>query len=168
MTLCWILTPTHKHHIIYRQYPSHKCLPEKSCLGCLRILIMSWLFKVPIVTVAWFNFHHAHSNNKKWPKKIKLPQIEFFLEKQLTKVSSTYYPISFWKIFKKFLEPIQSYENVPFSGPNLPICPKQMFFYTNHYCYFHLPIGPFNCAKFKKKFLQRIQSYKDAPYLGPK
>ena len=94
--------------------------------------------------------------------------MKFFLEKQLTKFSSTYYPISFWKIFKKFLEPIQSYENVPFSGPNLPICPKQMFFYTNHYCYFHLPIGPFNCAKFKKKFLQRIQSYKDAPYLGPK
>ena len=28
---------------------SHKCLPEKSCLDCLRILIMSWLFKDPVV-----------------------------------------------------------------------------------------------------------------------
>ena len=80
MTLCWILTSTHKHHIISIQYPSHKCLPEKSCLHCLRILIMSWLFKDPviimkeitswlfkdpIVTVVWLKFHHARSNSKK-------------------------------------------------------------------------------------------------------
>ena len=30
------------------------------------------------------------------------------------------------------------------------ICPEQNFFGTNHYYYFHLPIGPFHCAKFKK------------------
>ena len=30
-----------------------------------------------------------------------------------------------------------------------PICHEQIFFGTNHY-YFHLPIGPFHCAKFKK------------------
>ena len=80
------------------QYPPHKCLPEKSCLHCLRILIMSWLFKDPVVimkeiiswlfkdpvvTVAWLNFDYAQSNSKKWPKKIKLPQIKFFLKKQL-------------------------------------------------------------------------------------
>ena len=51
---------------------------------------------------------------------------------------------------KKLLEPIQSYEDVPISGPKWTICPKQNFFGTNHYCYFHLPIGPFHCAKFKK------------------
>ena len=33
---------------------------------------------------------------------------------------------------------------------NSPICPEQIFFGTNHYYYFHLPIGPFHCAKFKK------------------
>ena len=44
----WILTSTHKHHIISIQYPPHKCLPEKSCLYCLRTLIMSLLFKDPI------------------------------------------------------------------------------------------------------------------------
>ena len=49
MTLCWISTSTHKHHIISIQYPSHKCLPEKSYPDFLRILIRSWLFKDPVV-----------------------------------------------------------------------------------------------------------------------
>ena len=60
---------------------------------------------------------------------------------------------------------------MPFSGPKWPICPEQNFFGTNHYYYFHLPTGPFHCAKFTKilaAFLQRIQSYEDAPFLGPK
>ena len=52
--------------------------------------------------------------------------------------------------FKKFLGRIQSYEDVPFLGSEWPICHEQNFFGTNHYYYFHLPIGPFNCAKFKK------------------
>ena len=51
--------------------------------------------------------------------------------------------------FKKFSEPIQSYEDVPFSSPKWPICPEQKIFSTNHY-YFHLPIGPFHYGKFKK------------------
>ena len=71
---------------------------------------------------------------------------------------------------KKVLQQIESYEDVPFLGPKwstyLPPL-KTNFFGTNHYYYFHLPIGPFHCAKFKK-FLQQIQSYEDAPFLGPK
>ena len=47
--------------------------------------IMSWLFKDLIVLVAWLSFDHAHSNSKKWRKKIKLPQMRFFVEKQLVK-----------------------------------------------------------------------------------
>ena len=31
-----------------------------------------------------------------------------------------------------------------------PIWPKLIFFGTNHCYYFHLPIGPFHCAKFEK------------------
>ena len=31
-----------------------------------------------------------------------------------------------------------------------PICSDQNFFGTNHYYYFHLPIGPFRCAKISK------------------
>ena len=75
----WILTSTHKHHTISTQYPPHKCLPEKSCLHCLRILIMSWLFKDPVVIMeeimSWLfkdpinsgltQFDHAQSNSKK-------------------------------------------------------------------------------------------------------
>ena len=80
-------------------------------------------------------------------KKIKLPQMNFVLEKQLIKFSCTYQPLSFCKILKKFLAPIQSYGNVPFSDPKWPICHEQNFFGTNHYHYFHLPIGPFHCVK---------------------
>ena len=83
-------------------------------------------------------------------KNIKLHQMNFFPDKQLIKFSCTYWPLSFCKILKKFLGLIQSYEDVPFSGPKWPICPEQNFFGTNHYYYFHLPIGPFHCAKFKK------------------
>ena len=86
--------------------------------------------------------------------------MNFFLEKQLIKFSCTYQPLSFCKIFKKF----QSYEDVPFSGPKWPICPEQNFFGTNHYYYFHLPIGLFHCAKFKK-ILTVIQSCEDVPFL---
>ena len=86
-TLCWILTSTHKPHIVSTQYPLHKRFPERSCPNCLRLLIMFWmfkdpvvimkeimfwLFKDPIVTVAWLNFDQAQSNSKKLPKKIKL------------------------------------------------------------------------------------------------
>ena len=43
-------------------------------------------------------------------------------------------PLSFRKIFKKFVEPIQSY--VPFLGPKWPNCPEQKKFGTNHYYQF--------------------------------
>ena len=49
--------------------------------------IMSWLLKDPIVTVAWLTFDCTLSNSKKWPKKIKLPQLSFLLEKELIKFS---------------------------------------------------------------------------------
>ena len=48
------------------------------------------------------------------------------------------------------------YQNGPFV--------LKIFVSTNHCCYFHLPIGPFHCAK---SFLW-IQSYVDAQFLGPK
>ena len=66
----------------------------------------------------------------------------FSLEKQLIKF--------FFKILKKFLEPIQSYEDVPFSGPKYPNLFWTKFFGTNHYYYFNLPIGPFHWTIFLK------------------
>ena len=102
--------------------------------------------------MAWLNLTMPNQTVKNGlkTKKIKLPQMNFFLEKQLIKFSCTYWPLSFCKILKKFLEPIQSYEDVPFSGSKWPICPEQNFFGTNHYYYFHLSISPFQCAKVKK------------------
>ena len=117
--------------------------------------------------MASLNFNHAQSNSKKWAKKIKLPQMKFFFKKQLLKFSCTHSPLSFCKILKQFLEPIQSYEDKPFLGQKWPICPEQNFFGTNYY-YFYPPIGPFHCAKFKKNFLQRILSYEVVPFWGPK
>ena len=99
-------------------------------------------------------------------KKIKLPQMIIFLEKQLLKFPCTYWPLPFCKILKIFLGLIQSYEDVPFLGPKWPICHEQKFFGKNHNYYFHLPIGPFHCAKFKKT--QQIQSYDDVPFLDSK
>ena len=60
-------------------------------------------------------------------KKTKLPQMTLFLEKQLIEFSCTYCPLSPCKFFKKVLEPIQSYEDVPFLGPKWPVYHKHFF-----------------------------------------
>ena len=62
---------------------------------------------------------------------------------------------------------LQSYEDVPFLGPEWPICPEQFFLSRNHCYYFHLPIGPFIVQNLKQFFLWR-QSYEDAQFLGTK
>ena len=92
--------------------------------------------------------------------------MNFFLEKQL-KFSRTYQPLSFCKILKKFLEPIQSYENVPFSGPKWPICPEQIFLVQTIIITFIYLLALFIVQNLKK-FQQRIQSYEDVPFLGLK
>ena len=71
-----------------------------------------------------------------------------FFSRKAIKFSCTYSPILFCKILKEFFELIQSYQDVLFSVTKWPICPEQIFFGTNHYYYFHLPDGPFYCAKF--------------------
>ena len=90
-----------------------------------------------------------------------------FLKKQLTKSSCTYWPLSFCKILKKFLGLIQSYEDVPFSGPKWPIFHEKFFFGTNHYYYFHLPIGTFRCAK-PEKILTADKELWGCTIFGPK
>ena len=79
---------------------------------------------------------------------ICLKQIFFFGKKLLISFSSTYWPLSFCKILKKLLKPIQIYEDVPRSGPKYPNLSWTKFFGTSHYYYFYLPIGPFHWAKF--------------------
>ena len=43
---------------------------------------------------------------------------------------------------------------MPFSGQNGPVVLNK-FFGTNHYYYFHLPVGPFHYAKFAKNSYSR-------------
>ena len=54
------------------------------------------------------------------------------------------------QIKKKFLELMQSYEDVPFSGPKWSICPGQNIFGASRCYSFPLPIGHFHCAIFQK------------------
>ena len=70
------------------------------------------------------------------------------------------------KLFKKFLELIQSYEDVPFSSPKWPICAEEIFQYKS--LLLSSTYQPFSLCKILKKLLQGIQSYEDAPFLGPK
>ena len=105
------------------------------------------------------------SKNGLKAKKIKLPQMKFLLKKTLTfsnfnKFSCTYQPLSFCKIFKKFLGLIQSYEDVP-------ICHEQFFLVQTIIITFIYLLALFIVQNLKK-FLQQIQSYEDAPFLGPK
>ena len=108
---------------------------------------MSWLFKDPIVTVAWLNFDHVQSNSKKWPTII---QMKLFLEIQLIKFSCTYDTLLFCKILKIFLEPIQSYEDVPFLVPKWLTCPEQFFFVQTIIITFIYLLGPFIEHNLKK------------------
>ena len=42
--------------------------------------------------MAWLSFNHAQSNSKKWPKKIKLPQMNLKKKKKTTKKIFIYLP----------------------------------------------------------------------------
>ena len=119
--------------------------------------------------MAWLNLTMPNQTVKNGlkAKKIKLPQMNFFLEKQLIKFSCTYWPLSFCKILKKFLEPIQSYEDVPFSSPKWAICPEQFFLVQTIIITFIYLLALFTVQNLKK-ILQWIHSYEDAPFLGPK
>ena len=48
--------------------------------------IMPQLFKYLIVAVTWLDFDHIQSNSKKWPSKIKLPQMKLFIKKTINKI----------------------------------------------------------------------------------
>ena len=141
--------PPQKHHIISMQHPSHKCLPEKSCLQCLRIL-----------------FDHGQSNSKKRSKGLKNQIVPIFHSAKFRKNSQSWSRVMrmrhFWtqnspfvlnKIFlvrnivitfiyllalfivqnfKNFLQRMQSYDDAPILGPKWSTCLKQKFFLENY------------------------------------
>ena len=90
-------------------------------------------------------------------KKIKLPQLNFHVPISLSHSTK----------LKEILEPIQSYEDVPFLGPKWPICPEQFFLVQTIIITFIYLLALFIVQNLKK-FLQQIQSYEDVPFLGPK
>ena len=111
--------------------------------------------------MAWLNFSHAQSNSKNGlkAKKIKLPQ----MKKQQMKFSCTYLPLCrICRISKKFLKPMCHFlaQNGPFVLNN--------FLGTKHYYYFHLPIGPFQCANLKKILAADPQLWEFPIFFGPK
>ena len=80
--------------------------------------------------MAWLNLPMPNQTVKNGLKamKIKLPQMNFFLKKQLIKVSRTYF---IGQILKKFFQQIQSYEHAQLLGPKWPIFPNKYFFSEN-------------------------------------
>ena len=80
-----------------------------------------------------------------------VPQKNFF--EKITNINFIYllyWPLSFCKILKKFLEPIQSYEDVTFSGPNYPCLSWTKIFWYKPLLLLSWPIGPFHWVKFLK------------------
>ena len=68
---------------------------------------------------------------------------------------------------KKFLQRIQSYEDVPFLGPKWSICPPKKILKKIINIILVYLLAPFIVQNFKK-ILQWIQSYEDVQFLGPK
>ena len=103
-------------------------------------------------------------------KKIKLSQMNFFLEKQLIKLSCTYFPLSFCKNLNKFLEPIQNYEDVKndYEDVQNDTFVLNNFFLVQTIIITFIYLLAFSIVQNFKKFLQRIKSYEDVPFLGPK
>ena len=102
---------------------------------------MAWLnLTMPIQTV----------KNGLKAKKIKLPQMNFFHEKQLIKFSCTYWSLSFCKTLKKLSGLIQDYEDAPLLGPKWSICPKQIVFWKIINVTFIYLLAPFIMQYFKK------------------
>ena len=64
---------------------------------------------------------------------------------------------------KKFLESIQKYEDVPFSGPKRPICSEQNFLVQTIIITF-IYLLAFFIVQNLKKFLQSIQNYEDSSF----
>ena len=68
---------------------------------------------------------------------------------------------------KKILEPIQNYEDVPFSSSKWLFVLNKYFLVQTILITFIYLLALFIVQNLKK-FLQQIQSYEDAPFLGPK
>ena len=92
---------------------------------------------------------------------------KIFRYKPVLLLSSTCWPFSLCKIYKKFLQSIQSCEDVPFLDPKQSICPKH-FFGGKLLILFSSNYQPLSLSKISKKSFQRIQSYVDVQFFDKK
>ena len=159
---------------------SRKCLPEKSCSHCVRLLVMSWLFKDVVVITKEIMFwlfkdpinsgltqlNHTQTNSKKWPKGLKDQNApNGFCSRKTTNKIFMYLlaPFILQNFYKKMSELIRE----PFLGPKQPICPEQNFMVQTIVITFIYLLAVF-IEQNLKKFLQRIQNYDGVPFLAPK
>ena len=119
------------------------------------------------LTVAWLNLIMPNQTvkNSLKAKAIKLPQMNFFLKKQLMKFSCTYWLPSSCKIFKKLLKLIQGYEMCHFRIQNSPFVINKKFLLKIIIIAFIYLTDPFHCAKFLKNLTAHPELW---PFLGPK
>ena len=121
--------------------------------------------------MAWLNLTMPNQTVKNGlkAKKIKLPQMNFVLEKQLIKFSCTYQPLSFCKSFKNILRANPELWGCAIFGPKMvQFPPNKIFFGKKLLISFSSTYWPLSLYKILKKFLKQIQSYQDMPFLGPK
>ena len=101
--------------------------------------------------MARLNFDHAQLNRKKWSKlwKDQTAPNEFFSQ-ETTNKTFIYLSASFiLQNFKKILRANPQLWGCAIFGLKIAHLFWTVFFGTNHYYYFHLPIDPFHCANFK-------------------
>ena len=104
---------------------------------------------------------------KKRPKKIKLPQMNFFLEKQIIKF---HVPISHFHSakFKKIIRANLELWGCAIFRPKIAQFVLNKFFLVQTIIINFIYLLALFIVQNLKKFLQRIQSYEDAQFLGPK
>ena len=92
----------------------------------------------------------------------------YFWYKPLFLLSSTYWPFPLCKILKKFLQPIQSYEDASFLGPKWGSYSPNKLFLMKKFLSFSSTYCPLSFCKISKKFLKPSQICEDVPFSGPK
>ena len=84
--------------------------------------------------------------NPKWP----ICHEQFFLVQTIIVTFIYLLALFIMQNLKKFLQRIQSYEDVPFLGPKWSICPKQIFFWKIINIILIYLLAPFIVQNFKK------------------
>ena len=79
---------------------------------------------------------------------------QIFFQETIMIFMSLFFPF-LWKIFKKSLVRIQSYDSMSFSAQNGSIAINQFFLWKKLQCNFDVPIGLFDRAKFSKNLKSR-------------